>query len=150
MHLNTAKRASEVYTNNSIKSEGPLALIARVYQIAAQSARKAQRAIEQRDFRAKADSTNRLLRCLDLLQSHLDMEHGGEVAANLDRVYAYLIRVTSLGNVDNDAGRYAEVAKHLTELGEAWSEVARRPVDAEATVGAEAAAEPLAAAAGAK
>ena len=129
MYPNSAKRAGAVYTDNSIRYDGPLGLIARVYQIATHEARKAQQAVECRDFRAKADANHRLLRCLDLLQSHLDMERGGDVALNLDRIYGYLIRVASLGNIDNDASRYAEVAKHLAELGSAWAEVARRPVE---------------------
>jgi flagellar protein FliS len=75
---------------------------------------------------AKGIAVQRVLRCLALLQASLDTERGGEVAGNLDRLYAYLQRRLSEGHRRNDDAAFAEIAAHLGELGAAWREAAAR------------------------
>jgi flagellar protein FliS len=68
----------------------------------------------------------RAIDCISLLQSSLNLELGGDVARNFDRLYTYLLQRLSQGHADNDDGAFAEVAGHLTDLGRAWREVASR------------------------
>ena len=59
------------------------------------------------------------------LQSNLDLEVGGEYAANLDRLYDYYQRRLHEANMRKDAHIIAEVLTLVTELRDGWAEMLR-------------------------
>lgn len=79
-----------------------------------------------RDGRA-TDATTLLLRAKRVilyLLSALDHDGGGEVAANLQRLYAYALARLSEAAERRDVKQAAEAARILTELRAAWAQVA--------------------------
>jgi flagellar protein FliS len=56
----------------------------------------------------------------------LDLDSGGDIAKNLDRLYAYLHELLAKAMLVNRIEPLKEAAKLLTELRGAWSEVATR------------------------
>jgi len=54
------------------------------------------------------------------LQSSLDMQAGGEISANLDDLYDYMVRRLVLAGAGNDATILDEVSALLLELKSAW------------------------------
>ena len=58
------------------------------------------------------------------LRQALDLDSGGEIAKNLDRLYAYLHELMVKAMIVNRIEPLNEAAKLLTELRQAWSEVA--------------------------
>ena len=118
--------ASSTYLEQEILSEGPLARVARVYDMALQQVSRARASLATGALAKKGVAIGRAADCITLLQSSLNMSRGGEVAKNLDRIYAYLLRRIGEGHLRNDDSALAEVATHLQELGGAWREVARR------------------------
>jgi flagellar secretion chaperone FliS len=54
------------------------------------------------------------------LQSSLDMEAGGEISANLDNLYDYMVRRLGLAGASNDAAILDEVSSLLLEVKSAW------------------------------
>ena len=57
------------------------------------------------------------------LRLSLDKEEGGELASNLDALYAYMGRQLLQANLRNDADRLDEVIGLLSGLKEAWQQI---------------------------
>lgn len=112
------------YNEQEILNESPLALIARLYDMAGVEVARARANLAGGKPAAKGAAVSRAVRCISLLQSSLNMRAGGEVARNLDRLYTYLLRRLMSAHVHNDDSALAEVARHLSELGSAWRKAA--------------------------
>jgi flagellar protein FliS len=123
---NRADLAAATYLEQDIRTSNPLALVARVLELAVQHVNRARAALAIRDLVVKGREVHDASRCVSLLQCNLDMEKGGDVARNMDRLYAYLLRRLTDGHLRNDDGAFQEVARHLTELAGAWREVSSR------------------------
>ena len=54
------------------------------------------------------------------LQSSLDAIRGGEVAANLDRIYDYMVRTLVAAHFENDVAKVEQVHRLLTEVKAGW------------------------------
>jgi flagellar protein FliS len=76
----------------------------------------------------------------------LNMEAGGEIAANLHELYHYMARRLLQANIHNDAGMLDEVRRLLLEIKEAWDAIGESQNVAESVVAPAptAAADPLA------
>jgi flagellar protein FliS len=118
--------AASTYLEQDIRTADPVTLIAHVYDLAQSHVARARAALAAKQMAAKGRAVKRASRCLSLLQTSLDLERGGDVAGNLDRVYAYLLRRLGEGHRRNDDAAFAEIAAHLAELGSAWREAASR------------------------
>ena len=53
----------------------------------------------------------------------LDLQKGGELSANLDNLYAYMIQRLSQANLKNDPAMIDEVAGLLREIKEGWDSI---------------------------
>jgi flagellar protein FliS len=135
----TPGHAASAYLEQDIRTADPVTLVSRVFEIAVVHVARARTALAARQMAAKGIAVQKVAHCLSLLQASLDAERGGEVAANMDRVYAYLLRRLGEGHRRNDDAAFAEIATHLSELGAAWREAAARrlatppPAEAAAT-----------------
>lgn len=58
------------------------------------------------------------------LREGLDFEAGGELAANLDRLYAYMSMRLTEANLKNDAGKLEEVSELLRNIKSGWDAIA--------------------------
>ena len=125
-YQNASGVAASRYTEQEIRSADPLALVVRVYEIASQNVSRARTALEQRDWATKGKAVNQASRSIALLQATLDKEMGGEVAANLDRLYSYFQLGLSQAHINNDDSKFEEIAKHINELLSAWREATKR------------------------
>ncbi len=56
----------------------------------------------------------------DGLRSSLNMEAGGEIAANLDVLYEYILQQLMKAHAENDMAILAEVVSLLSEIKEGW------------------------------
>lgn len=72
------------------------------------------------DVARKGESVGRAISIIEGLRSSLDMEAGGEVAANLDRLYEYMTHRLLEANRDNDPGPLTEVHGLLSEIKQGW------------------------------
>lgn len=57
------------------------------------------------------------------LLASLDMDKGGDIAMNLQRLYAYMFNTLIDANMDRDVTRILEVVELLKQLREAWKVV---------------------------
>jgi flagellar protein FliS len=121
-----AGAAARSYETEAILAADPLALVVRVFEIARVNLDRARSALVAGDCAEKGLRVQRVLRCLEVLQTSLDMEQGGAVASNLDRLYDYLRRSLTEAHLHGDAAKLDEVGRHLEELLGAWREAASR------------------------
>ncbi len=79
--------------------------------------------IERKEIQAKGESISRATRIVLGLQTSLDLEKGGEIAANLADLYDYCTRRLMHANLKNDAEAVREVKRLISEIRDAWSQV---------------------------
>ena len=79
--------------------------------------------IERKEIQAKGESLSRAMRIVLGLQGSLDLEKGGEIAANLADLYDYCTRRLMHANLKNDVEAVQEVKRLISEIRGAWSQV---------------------------
>ncbi len=79
--------------------------------------------IERKEIQAKGESLSRAMRIVLGLQGSLDLEKGGEIAANLADLYDYCTRRLMHANLKNDVEAVQEVKRLISEIRDAWSQV---------------------------
>lgn len=103
----------------------PLQQIVLLYDGAIRRLREARDAIEGGRVKDRHVAVEKAATIVGALQGCLDLDRGGEIAANLDRLYTHLtIRMHQI-NVANDPTVCDEVAERLGELRMAWSALSR-------------------------
>jgi flagellar secretion chaperone FliS len=88
--------------------------------------------IEAGDFIAKGEHSNRALDIVGYLQSILDFEKGGNVAANLDNLYRSVTALILKASAAPDPGTMRRAARLLTPVRDAWAANAQTSVPARA------------------
>ena len=89
----------------------------------------ARHGIERHDLAEKGRAITRAMTIVgEGLRGSLDLARGGEVAANLDALYAYMEAELIAANLHNDARRIEALDGLLASLQSAWSEIARPAV----------------------
>lgn len=79
----------------------------------------------RRETAAKTESVTRAIGLVDGLRACLDFERGGEIAANLERLYDYMARRLVEANLGDRPELLDEVAGLLGEIREGWSTISR-------------------------
>ncbi len=79
--------------------------------------------IERKEIQAKGESLSRAMRIVLGLQGSLDLEKGGEIAANLADLYDYCTRRLMHANLKNDVEAVQEVKRLISEIRDAWSQL---------------------------
>ncbi|MBN1625119.1 MAG: flagellar export chaperone FliS [Deltaproteobacteria bacterium] len=115
---------SNNYKKTSIETAGKLDLVIMCYEKAIQLLMQAKNHFEMNEIEKKARKMQKALDILNELQSCLNMEKGGQIAKNLDAIYAYLTRRLLLGDIKKDLDAFNESIRILSELKEAWDEIA--------------------------
>lgn len=77
--------------------------------------------IQHGNVAEKGKAIARCTRILMGLQGSLDFERGGELAQNLDELYAYCTRRLVRANAHNDVEIVDEVRSLMSEIRDAWS-----------------------------
>jgi|SRR5580704_9230045 flagellar protein FliS len=113
------------YRETAVRGASPVRLVICLYEQAIEDLRRAIAALEKGDIEARTRSINHALTVIAHLQGSLDMQQGGEVAANLNRFYG-LIRASLVeAHVKQSARILEEQTSLLVTIHEAWLEVER-------------------------
>lgn len=119
-------RGADAYRRTEVQSSSPLELVVLLYDGAIRFVLEARQAIAMKDVRARTGAVTRALAIIAELQNTLNLQEGGEIARELDRLYAYmsgrLLDVTA--KADDEAAK--EVHKLLQTLRDGWSQIAAR------------------------
>jgi flagellar protein FliS len=102
-------------------------LIVLLYEGAISFLIKAKTCLAEDDIPACASLINRAQDIIDELNASLNMELGGEIAANLRRLYLYMGDRLVRAKIRREDAPIDEVIRILTSLNEAWREALAKP-----------------------
>jgi flagellar protein FliS len=91
-----------------------------LYDEAIKQLQMAEKSILDHQIEGKAAGLSKGLNIIMELQSSLDPKVGGEIAANLNRLYEYMMVQLTLANYKGNIEAVREVLKLLKELRFAW------------------------------
>jgi flagellar protein FliS len=110
--------------NSQVTQADPAQLIVLLYSGAISLIAQGQQFQKGKDLVQAGLAISKAQAIVGELRQVLDMDSGGEIAKNLDRLYAYLHELMVKAMLVNKIEPLNEAAKLLTELRQAWTEVA--------------------------
>jgi len=114
------KQYATVSKRTGIEDATPHQLIMMLYDGALESLMTATGCIERKDFAGKGVALGKAITIIGGLQGFLDLEKGGDVAKNLDRLYDYMgVRLYD-ATMKNDVTIVNEVVGLLKTVREGW------------------------------
>jgi flagellar secretion chaperone FliS len=111
------------YRKTDIFTSDPARLVIMCYEGAIDSLKLAKEKIKEKDYETKAKAIIKAQDIIDELLCSLDFEKGGVIAANLSRLYNYMLRRILHGDVNKDTAAIDEVIGMLRELLSAWQNI---------------------------
>lgn len=124
----SAERARHAYQANTVQQEDPMGLVVRLYDGMLGFLRRGGDLLAEGRYGEAAEPIRRATDIVGELQAVLDLERGGEIAANLDRLYTYARKRIMEGHLGCDAKALHEVADLLQPLRDAWAEARTKNV----------------------
>ncbi|HXT71058.1 MAG TPA: flagellar export chaperone FliS [Vicinamibacterales bacterium] len=120
----TPNRSVQSYKQTQTNSSSPLELVVLLYDGAIKFMGEARSAAERRDIRARRQSLDRALAIVAELQGTLNLDGGGDLAKELDRLYNYITDCLMRGAMNNDARAIGEAQRLFENLREGWRGIA--------------------------
>lgn len=115
---------AQVGVESAVLSASPHQLVVLLFDGALSAMKKAIILIEQGDIPGKGQAISKAINIISNgLQSSLNHEVGGDLAANLDSLYDYMTRRLLQANLHNDINAINEVAELLNNIADAWKEI---------------------------
>ncbi len=115
-----AARGINSYRQAEVQSRTPLELVVMLYDGAIRFAIDAREATLKRDIRARHQGIMRAMEIVSELQSTLDMESGGSLAVELDRLYLFVRDRLIEASLKPDVKPVDEALRVLKTLREGW------------------------------
>lgn len=112
------------YLSQQLAALSPAKRVAMLYDKAIASLREAIQAIEDGDIQRRWNANNLAGQIIETLWATLDLDKGGDIAANLDRLYSFMLRHLSEVDMKNDPKPAQDVIKLLEPLRQSWHELA--------------------------
>lgn len=122
--FNRANAYRQVGAHAAVENASPHALIQMLFYGLFQCLHAARGAIERGEIEEKGRHLGKAVRILqEGLVAGLDLEKGGELAANLKLLYDYSVKQLTQANVHNNAELVAEVINVLQPVAQGWKEI---------------------------
>ncbi|MBF0274025.1 MAG: flagellar export chaperone FliS [Nitrospinae bacterium] len=124
MYANQFNRyKTDQYTSNN---QGKL--IVMMYDGAIRFIKEAINGIKNKDKYTQATYLSKAEKIISELKITLDMEKGGEIAKNLERLYNYIAEKILFSNLHGKVEPLEEVVLLLVDLRSAWDQISKAPV----------------------
>lgn len=115
---------AQVGVESAVLSASPHQLVVLLFDGALSAMKKAIILIEQGDIPGKGQAISKAINIISNgLQSGLNHEIGGDLAANLDSLYDYMTRRLLQANLHNDINAINEVVELLNNIADARKEI---------------------------
>lgn len=120
MNAYAMKQYQTVNVNAQVSEADPHRLIQMLMEGGLQRIAQAKGAMEYGNVGLKGELIGKAMGIIGGLRDALDKEKGGEIAANLDNLYAFMQQRLTLANLQNDPAMLDEVATTLREIKQGW------------------------------
>lgn len=120
MHKRGLNQYGKVAVGSEASYASPHRLIQMLIEGALDKIAFARGQIERNDYAEKGKNITWAISIIQGLSASLDTESGGEIAANLENLYDYMIRRLLEANKENDLEILDEVSSLLKEVKSAW------------------------------
>lgn len=125
MYQAGSKAYQQVSLETSVNQASPHQLIVLLFDGALNAIKLAKLYIEKGNIAGKGVAISKAINIIDNgLKSCLDMEKGGEIAANLDDLYHYISHQLVLANLHNDVAKLDSCYDLLNNIAQSWREIA--------------------------
>lgn len=114
------KQYQSVNVNVQVAEADPHRLIQMLMEGGLQRLAQARGAMQHGNMPLKGELIGKTVGIIGGLRAALDHDKGGEVAANLERLYDFMTRRLSEANLRNDPAMLDEVSGLLREVKEGW------------------------------
>ncbi len=115
---------AQAYATTQISTASSVQVVVLLYDGAISSMKLAQEGIVASNFQDKARLIDRALRVVGELSASLNMEEGGNVAKDLQRLYEYIQFEVTQANLKNEPSRLEGPIRCMSVIREAWQELA--------------------------
>jgi flagellar protein FliS len=112
------------YQDNTVTTQSKGRLIVMLYDGAIKFMRLAIKELEANNFEVKGNYINRAQDIINELNAVLDMDAGGEIVANLRKLYCFVSNRLSQANVKRDPQMIRDCIKIMEELNQGWKVIA--------------------------
>ncbi|HMD74107.1 MAG TPA: flagellar export chaperone FliS [Steroidobacteraceae bacterium] len=127
---NRAAQYRSVRSHGLVAEASPTRLVQIVYEQILAELAAAQGRMERitnhlplHEVVAKCAAMGKAIRLVGHLDATLNMEQGGEIAANLRRLYVYMMERLTYANAHNDKAVVAEVVELIRKIKSGWDQI---------------------------
>lgn len=110
-----------IYFQNQVRTANREKILIMLYDGAILFLRQAREAGENGKKIVKREKTGKVVNILTELSNTLDIENGGEMAAQLDSIYWYMIKELIRSNTQDDLEPLNVVERILVDLRDGWA-----------------------------
>ncbi len=114
---------ASVRVQSGVEDASPHRLIQMLFEGALERIAQAKGAMQQNQIARKGELIGKAINIVGGLQGSLNDSEGGELAANLDSLYDYVIRRLVQANRENQPDYLNECAQLLGEIKSAWDAI---------------------------
>ena len=115
---------AQAYATTQISTASSVQVVVLLYDGAISSMKLAQESIVTLNFHDKARFLDRALRVVGELSASLNMEEGGVIAKDLQRLYEYIQFEVTQANLKNEPGPLEGPIRCMSAIRESWQELA--------------------------
>ncbi|MEX9251203.1 flagellar export chaperone FliS [Pseudenterobacter timonensis] len=116
---------ANIEVESAVLSASPWQLVNMLFDGALSALKRAQIFTEHDDIAGKGQALSKAINIISNgLQSGLDFNVNRELCENLDNLYSYMTRRLLQANLHNDPSAIAEVHSLLSNISDAWKEIA--------------------------
>ena len=118
--------AINTYRNHAVQTASPLQLIVMLYDGALRFIEAGRDAMARRDLFEQNQQLQKAQNIVSELTASLDLQKGGEVAANLFSLFTFVSGRLVSANIEDDPHYLDEAVKVLAPLRESWAELEKQ------------------------
>ena len=123
-----SKTGHSAYTSASLESQvagaTPHQLIVLLFDGAINAMRRAEIYFQSGNIARRGEMISRAINIIDNgLRTGLNHEIGGQITADLERLYEYVSRTLMMVNLNKDPQPLPQLIELMTELAETWNEI---------------------------
>jgi flagellar protein FliS len=119
----TYMKLVETYQSAAVTTQSKGRLIVLLYDGAIKFMKLAIKELEAQNYEAKGRYISRAQDIINELNAILDVDAGGEIAANLRKLYCFMNRRLAEANTQRDPQMIREVVTLMEELNQSWKAI---------------------------